>query len=101
MARHNGHKAQVQAQALIELRRRREVEGYSSADMVGFWREWAMKLWPEEADGIAALPDAAFRPTHYHNPEGYGQDSEEVRRRFLEIIEAAEYEDEREENRER
>lgn len=96
MSRDNGHKAQVQARALVELRRRRAADGYSSSEVADFWREWAVKLWPEYADSIEAFPDAAFKPTQYRNPQQpYGQDPEEVRRRFLKIIEG--HEDEREE----
>ena len=81
MARGN---ADAQLRAAAELRRRRKAG--DSAGLVEFFREWALYLAPEYAEGIAALPDEAFRPTTYRNPEGYGQNPDEVRERFLELL---------------
>ena len=77
----------AQAQAAAELRRRREAASADELELAELFREWAIALCPEYAEGIAALPDATLRPTQYRNPEGYGQDPDEIRRQFRELVE--------------
>ena len=85
----------ARAQAAAELRRRREATIDEELELVSFFRKWATALYPMYADSIAALPDAAFRPTQYRNADGRGQDPDELRRQFLELVEKHEQREER------
>lgn len=75
----------ARAHAAAMLRQRREADALP--ELIGIWREWLRIAFPEYADSIADLPDEAFRRTEGGEATGFGQDPDEVRRLFMELVE--------------